>query len=135
MIGLVTGSGRAAGGESWTSASLPELLDQIDADVASMTADGAYDGETAYSAVARMASRGCSRHSTLGDSDSEQNLAAIAEPSPRLGSAQTSDGGEDRIQRAQPDDMARSASHCPGRVVRDVARNAATSAYSCIKAG
>jgi Transposase DDE domain len=31
---------------------LPELLDQIDADVASMTADGAYDGETAYDAVA-----------------------------------------------------------------------------------
>jgi hypothetical protein len=31
---------------------LPELLDQIDCDVASMTADGAYDGEAAYSAVA-----------------------------------------------------------------------------------
>jgi hypothetical protein len=31
---------------------LPELLDQIDADVASMTADGAYDGEGTYSAVA-----------------------------------------------------------------------------------
>jgi hypothetical protein len=31
---------------------LPELLDQIDGDVASMTIDGAYDGEAAYSAVA-----------------------------------------------------------------------------------
>src|SRR5271166_3373270 len=31
---------------------LPRLLDQIDGDVASMTADGAYYGETAYSAVA-----------------------------------------------------------------------------------
>jgi transposase len=31
---------------------LPELLDQIDADLASMTADGAYDGEAAYDAVA-----------------------------------------------------------------------------------
>jgi hypothetical protein len=31
---------------------IPELLDQIDADVASMTADGAYDGETVYDAVA-----------------------------------------------------------------------------------
>ena len=31
---------------------LPELLDQIDADIASMTADGAYDGEAAYNAVA-----------------------------------------------------------------------------------
>jgi transposase len=30
----------------------PELLDQIDAEVASMTADGAYDGETVYDAVA-----------------------------------------------------------------------------------
>jgi hypothetical protein len=28
------------------------LLDQIDGDVASMTADGAYDGETVYDAVA-----------------------------------------------------------------------------------
>jgi hypothetical protein len=31
---------------------LSELLDQIDGDVASMTADGAHDGEAAYSAVA-----------------------------------------------------------------------------------
>src|SRR5438309_2333909 len=31
---------------------LLELLDQIDADLASMTADGAYDGETVYDAVA-----------------------------------------------------------------------------------
>jgi len=30
---------------------IPELLDQIDTDVASMTADGAYDGETVYDAV------------------------------------------------------------------------------------
>ena len=31
---------------------LPDLLDQIDADVASLTADGAYDGEAVYEAVA-----------------------------------------------------------------------------------
>jgi len=31
---------------------LPHLLDQIDADVASMTADGAYDGQVVYDAVA-----------------------------------------------------------------------------------
>jgi transposase len=31
---------------------IPHLLDQIDADVASMTADGAYDGEAVYDAVA-----------------------------------------------------------------------------------
>jgi transposase len=30
---------------------LPELLDQIDADVASLMADGAYDGEASYNAV------------------------------------------------------------------------------------
>ena len=33
-------------------AELPNLLDQIDADVASMTADGAYDGQVVYDAVA-----------------------------------------------------------------------------------
>ena len=31
---------------------IPDLLDQIDAEVASMTADGAYDGEVVYDAVA-----------------------------------------------------------------------------------
>jgi transposase len=31
---------------------MPGLLDQIDAEVASMTADGAYDGEAVYDAVA-----------------------------------------------------------------------------------
>jgi transposase len=31
---------------------LPELLDQIDADIASLPADGAYDGEAVYDAVA-----------------------------------------------------------------------------------
>jgi len=31
---------------------VPELLDQIDADLASITADGAYDGEAVYDAVA-----------------------------------------------------------------------------------
>ena len=33
-------------------AEIPDLLDQMDADVASMTADGAYDGEAVYDAVA-----------------------------------------------------------------------------------
>ena len=33
-------------------AELPDLLDQIDADVALMTADGAYDGQVVYDAVA-----------------------------------------------------------------------------------
>jgi hypothetical protein len=33
-------------------AEVPDLLDQIGADVASMTADGAYDGKVAYDAVA-----------------------------------------------------------------------------------
>ena len=69
-----TVSGRGGGGASCTSAwmrdtheivaveltldnvgdvtDLPDLLDQIDADIGSMTADGAYDGETVYDAVA-----------------------------------------------------------------------------------
>jgi Transposase DDE domain len=34
------------------TAELPSLLDQIDADVASLTADGAYDGQSVYDAVA-----------------------------------------------------------------------------------
>jgi len=50
---------------------LPELLDQIDPDIASLTADGAYDGESAYSAVAKLHPAACSRHSTPGDSRSE----------------------------------------------------------------
>ena len=33
-------------------AEIPDLLDQIDADVATMTADGAYDGGAVYDAVA-----------------------------------------------------------------------------------
>jgi hypothetical protein len=33
-------------------AELPALLDQLDADIASMTADGAYDGQVVYDAVA-----------------------------------------------------------------------------------
>ena len=33
---------------------MPALLDQIDAEIASMTADGAYDGETVYDAVAEL---------------------------------------------------------------------------------
>jgi hypothetical protein len=31
---------------------LPDLLDQVDAGIASLTADGAYDGEVVYNAVA-----------------------------------------------------------------------------------
>lgn len=31
---------------------VPDLLDQVDAPVASMTGDGAYDGQAAYDAVA-----------------------------------------------------------------------------------
>jgi transposase len=36
---------------------LPDLLDQIGVDVASVTADGAYDGETVYDAVAERHSK------------------------------------------------------------------------------
>src|ERR1700716_1915753 len=37
---------------SGTFSELPELLDQIEADIASLTADGAYDGEAVYDAIA-----------------------------------------------------------------------------------
>ena len=37
---------------SATFSELPELLDQIEADIASLTADGAYDGEAVYDAIA-----------------------------------------------------------------------------------
>ena len=36
------------------SVALPALLDQLDADVASVTADGAYDGQVVYDAVAEQ---------------------------------------------------------------------------------
>jgi hypothetical protein len=66
---------------------LPELLGQIDGDVASMTADGAYDGEAAYSAVADRhpaaavvippRSTAVPSHTTTTQRD--RHLAAIAE--------------------------------------------------------
>jgi hypothetical protein len=66
---------------------LPELFDQIDGNVASMTADGAYDGEVAYSAVANRHPAaavvipprvtGVASHTTTTQRD--RHLAAIAE--------------------------------------------------------
>ena len=51
---------------------LPELLDQIDPDIASLTAAGAYDGEFCVQcAVAKRHPAACSRHSTQGDGRSE----------------------------------------------------------------
>jgi hypothetical protein len=44
--------GPSVGGGSYIRPELPNLLDQIDADVASLTADGAYDGQSVYDAVA-----------------------------------------------------------------------------------
>ena len=45
---------------------LPDLLDQIEADVASMTADGAYDGQVVYDAVASVPGSG-GDHSTTNN--------------------------------------------------------------------
>jgi hypothetical protein len=66
---------------------LPELLDQIDGDVASMTADGAYDGEAAYNAVADrhpaaavvIPPRATAVPSHTTTTQRDRHLAAIAE--------------------------------------------------------
>jgi hypothetical protein len=66
---------------------LPELLDHIDGDVASMTADGAYDGETAYRAVADrhpaaavvIAPRVTAVPSHTTTTQCDRHIAAIAE--------------------------------------------------------
>ena len=66
---------------------LPELLDQFDGDVASMTADGAYDGEAAYSAVADrhpaaavvIPPRATAVPSHATTTQRDRHLAAIAE--------------------------------------------------------
>ena len=50
---------------------MPALLYLIDAEVASMTADGAYDGEAIYDAVGRTSS------GSRGDVVSPQSIAAL----------------------------------------------------------
>ncbi len=66
---------------------LPELLNQIDADVISMTADGAYDGQAAYNAVAErhpvaaviIPPRATAIPSEATTTQRDGHLAAIAE--------------------------------------------------------
>jgi Transposase DDE domain len=66
---------------------LPELLDQIDADVASLTADGGYDGEAAYNAVVErhpvaavvIPPRATAVPSQTTTTQRDRHLAAIAE--------------------------------------------------------
>ena len=66
---------------------LPELLDQIDPDIASLTADGAYDGESAYSAMAKrhpaaavvIPPRATAVPSPTTTTQRDRHLAAIAE--------------------------------------------------------
>jgi hypothetical protein len=48
---------------------IPHLHDQIDAEVASITAGGAYDGEAVYDAVAERHPCRDGHHSTTGDID------------------------------------------------------------------
>ena len=65
---------------------VPELLDQIDADLASMTADGAYDGEAVYDAVAErhpeaaviIPPRATAVQSGATTTQRDRHLAAIA---------------------------------------------------------
>ena len=54
-------------GDDGDVSEIPHLLDQIDADVASLTADGAYDGEAVYDAVAARHPGACDYHSTARD--------------------------------------------------------------------
>ena len=66
---------------------LPEVLDQIDADVASLTADGGYDGEAAYNAVVErhpaaavvIPPRATAVPSQTTTTQRDRHLAAIAE--------------------------------------------------------
>jgi Transposase DDE domain len=66
---------------------LPELLDQIDANVASLTADGAYDGEAAYNDVVErhpaaavvIPPRATAVPSQTTTTQRDRHLAAIAE--------------------------------------------------------
>jgi hypothetical protein len=66
---------------------LPNLLDQIDADVASMTADGAYDGQVVYDAVAErhpkaaaiVPPRIAAVANEMGTTQHDRHLATIAE--------------------------------------------------------
>jgi hypothetical protein len=53
-------------------AELPELLDQVEAAVASVTADGAYDGQVVYDAVAESHPN-AAVNTTTGDSRRRQN--------------------------------------------------------------
>jgi len=65
---------------------IPELRDQIDADLASMTADGAYDGEAVYDAVAErhpeaaviIPPRATALPSETTTTQRDRHLAAIA---------------------------------------------------------
>lgn len=67
---------------------VPERLDQIDADLASMTADGAYDGESVYNAVAErhpevaviIPPRATAVQSGITTTQRDRHLAAIAKP-------------------------------------------------------
>ena len=66
---------------------LPELLDQVGADISSMTADGAYDGEAVYNAVAArhpeaavvIPPRATAVPSQTTTTQRDRHLAAIAE--------------------------------------------------------
>ena len=136
---------------------IPHLLDQIDADVASMTADGAYDGEAVYDAVAErhpgaaviIPPRATAVASGATTTQRDQHIATIAKHG-RMGwqrrsgysrrslvetamfryktiigrrlrarnLAQSADRGENRMQRAQPDDCAWHAGVRPDPMIR-----------------
>jgi hypothetical protein len=127
------------GGESsarfLSGTSIPHLLDQIDADVASLTADGAYYGEAFYDTVSErysgaaviIAPRVATVIRGTTSTQRDRHIATITKhgrmglqrrsPS-RARSAQSADRVEDRIQCAQPDDGSRHAGVRPGPMTR-----------------
>jgi hypothetical protein len=62
---------------------VPELLDQIDADLASITADGVYDGGAVYDAVAARHPEASVIHSTADNGPSERDDEKAARPTYR----------------------------------------------------
>ena len=105
---------------------VPELLDQIDADVASVTADGAYDGDTVYEAVAQrhpetavtIPPRRTAAPGEIAATQRDRHLAAIAKHGRMCSdSVQSTNRSEDRMQRSKQDDHTRFASLRPGHLM------------------
>ena len=128
-----------------------------------MTADGAYDGETVYDAVAErhpkaaviIPPRATAVPNELATTQRDRHIAVIEEHG-RMGWQRRSGynrrslvetamyryktaggftpGGKDWLQRAQPDNHARHAGHRPDPLIRAARRETQPAIYSCTKA-